>query len=66
MLVFSPAFRRPDSLEKHKLMTLSHEQVRHAVDLGMRAAAVTVSRPGLTRRGAMSSEDVGLPRQAAG
>lgn len=33
-------------LEKSKLVTLSREQVRHAVDLGMRAAAVTVSRPG--------------------
>lgn len=33
-------------LEKEKLVTLSREQVRRAVDLGMRAAAVTVSRPG--------------------
>ena len=33
-------------LEKEKLVTLSREQVRQAVQLGMRAAAVTVSRPG--------------------
>ncbi len=33
-------------LEKEKLVTLSRKQVRQAVDLGMRAAAVTVSRPG--------------------
>ena len=33
-------------LEKEKLVTLSRDQVRRAVDLGMRAAAVTVSRPG--------------------
>lgn len=33
-------------LEKNKLVTLSRNQVRHAVELGMRAAAVTVSRPG--------------------
>ena len=33
-------------LEKPKLVTLSREQVRRAINLGMRAAAVTVSRPG--------------------
>ena len=33
-------------LEKEKLVTLSREQVRQAVQLGIRAAAVTVSRPG--------------------
>lgn len=42
-------------------MTLSRKQVRQAVDLGMRAAAVTVSGRALTRHGIMNSEDSGRP-----
>ena len=58
MPVFSPAFAgRTLFGEKPKLVTLSREQVRRAINLGMRAAAVTVSVPGLTRRGTMNSED---------